>query len=101
MTAEFCKKIAGADKQADEVIRDLAYSAELCHNIGPMVLAHLEPGRTNAILAAHREHAEPGGLSKTFMAEFATDHRIMTSEPASMNLLKNFELTWIDCSRWP
>ena len=84
MTAECCKKIAAADEQADDVIRDLAYSAGLCHNIGLMVLAHLEPGRTNAILAAHRKHAEPGGLSKAFMAEFATDHRGMTSELAKI-----------------
>jgi len=51
MTAECCKKIAGADEQADDVIRDLAYSA---------------------------------GLSKAFMAEFATDHRDMTSELAKI-----------------
>lgn len=51
MTAECCKKIAAADKQADDVIRDLAYSA---------------------------------GLSKAFMAEFATDHRDMTSELAKI-----------------
>ncbi|MCH8867857.1 MAG: HDOD domain-containing protein [Proteobacteria bacterium] len=101
MTAECCKKIAAADKQADDVIRDLAYSAGLCHNIGLMVLAHLEPARTNAILAAHRKHTEPGGLSKTFMSEFATDHRDMTSEPASINWLKHFKLTWTDCRRWP
>ncbi len=82
LTAECCKKIAAVDKSADDATRDLAYSAGLCHNIGLMLLAHLEPVRTNTVLLAHRDQDDPGGLSRGFMAEFATDHRNMTSELA-------------------
>ena len=82
LTAECCKKIVASDEQATDILRDLAYSAGLCHNLGLMALAHMEPQRTNIVLRAHAEDAQPGSLGKYFMEEFATDHRIMTAELA-------------------
>ena len=54
LAAECCKKIAFADDKAEDCDRDFAYSAGLCHNLGLMALAHVEPQRTNKVLAAHR-----------------------------------------------
>jgi len=82
MTAECCKKIAAADEAADDAVRDLAYSAGLCHNLGLMALVHTEPQRTDSVLKAHKGQDEPDGLSNLFLAEFATDHKIMTGELA-------------------
>ncbi|MDH3533359.1 MAG: HDOD domain-containing protein [Gammaproteobacteria bacterium] len=82
LSAECCKKIAAADEAADEAVRDLAYSAGLCHNLGLLALVHMEPARTSAVLQAHSSQDEPDMLSKLFLDEFATDHKIMTAELA-------------------
>lgn len=82
LTAECCKKIVASDTEATDTLRDLAYSAGLCHNLGLMALAHMEPQRTNVVLRAHVEKAQPESLSMLFMEEFSTDHRIMTAELA-------------------
>ncbi len=80
-TAECCKKVAAIDPEADESVRDLAYSAGLCHNLGLMALAHLEPVRTSAVLKAHAAD-ENQDLSAQFMQEFGLDHRVLTAELA-------------------
>ena len=82
MTAECCKKIAAADEAADDAVRDLAYSAGLCHNLGLMALVHTEPQRTDSVLKAHKGLDERDSLSGLFLEEFATDHKIMTAELA-------------------
>lgn len=82
LAAECCKKIATADEAADDAVRDLAYSAGLCHNLGLMALVHMEPGRANTVLKAHKEADETDTLSKLFLKEFSTDHKIMTGELA-------------------
>lgn len=82
LTAECCKKIVATDAEATDALRDLAYSAGLCHNLGLMALAHMEPERTNIVLRAHLEEAQAESLGRLFHDEFATDHRIMTAELA-------------------
>ncbi len=80
LAAECCKKIALADDKAEDSDRDFAYSAGLCHNLGLMALAHIEPRRTNTVLAAHRLDNKQDTLDGMFDAEFDTNHRIMTVE---------------------
>lgn len=80
MTAECCKKIAIADHTADDAVRDLAFSTGLCHNLGLMALVHMEPDRSNAVLVAHRAGQQNDALTKLFIGEFETDHKIMTAE---------------------
>lgn len=80
LTAECCKKIALADASAGDDVRDLAYSAGLCHNLGMLALVHMEPGQTNTVFAAHQELAQPDSLAALFSKEFGTDHRAMTAE---------------------
>jgi len=82
LTAECCKKIAAADEVADDEVRDLAYSAGLCHNLGLLALAHMEAKRTSGVLIAHSDNDRPNSLAAMFVDEFDTDHRIMTSELA-------------------
>jgi len=82
MTAECCEAIAAADSKADAGVRDLAYSAGLCHNLGLMALVHLETSRTHDVLQAHGKRDEPNSLVELFQAEFKTDHKIMTAELA-------------------
>ena len=82
LAAECCKKIAVADEAADDAVRDLAYSAGLCHNLGLMALVHMEPARANSVLRKHNENNEPDTLSGLFLDEFSTDHKIMTAELA-------------------
>lgn len=82
MAAECCKKISAVDDEADDSVRDLAYSAGLCHNLGLMALAHMEPEQTSAVLEAHRNQGLADTLSAFFLAEFETDHKIMTAELA-------------------
>lgn len=82
LSAECCEKIAAADEAADDVVRDLAYTAGLCHNLGLMALVHMEPKRASSVLAAHKAQNEPDTLTKLFLEEFATDHKIMTAELA-------------------
>ena len=82
LSAECCKKIAFADEGADDAVRDLAYSAGLCHNLGLMALVHMEPRRANSVLAKHGKEEKPDTLSSLFLDEFATDHKIMTAELA-------------------
>jgi len=79
LAAECCKKIAATDTAADVEIRDLAYAAGLCHNLGLMALVHLAPKATNAVLIAHREQAMPNMLAKLFVDALETDHRNMTA----------------------
>ncbi len=79
LTAECCKKLAAADASATNANRDLAYSTGLCHNLGLMALAHMESDRTTAILQAHRNQASADSLGELFLAEFETDHKIMTA----------------------
>lgn len=82
LTAECCKKIASMDEAADDTVRDLAYSAGLCHNLGLLALAHMEPAKTNAVLLGHRDRSEPNSLASLFHADLNTDHRIVTAEIA-------------------
>ena len=82
LAAECCKKIALADEGADDAVRDLAYSAGLCHNLGLMALIHMEPRRAERVLAKHAKEARADTLSDMFLKEFATDHKIMTAELA-------------------
>jgi HD-like signal output (HDOD) protein len=79
-TAECCKKLAAADASADAGVRDLAYSTGLCHNLGLMALAHMEPERTHRVLQGHGQDPLPGALRERFSRELETDHRIVTSE---------------------
>ena len=82
LVAECSKKIAIEDEVADEAVRDLAFSAGLCHNLGLMALAHMEPKRTDSVLAAHKKLQEADTLSRLCLEEFATDHKILTAELA-------------------
>lgn len=82
LAAECCKKIAAADEAADDAVRDLAYSAGLCHNLGLMALVHMEPARANTVLVAHLKQKKPDALTELLLKEFATDHKIMTAELA-------------------
>jgi len=82
LTAECCKKIAALDSDVEDDVRDLAYSAGLCHNLGLLALVHLEPSRTNAVLTAHRDAAEQSSLASMFDEALSTDHKIMTAEVA-------------------
>ncbi len=79
-TAECCKSIASADDSSDDAERDLAYSAGLCHNLGLMALSHIEPVRTGKVLKAHQEQGQQESLSKLFLLELKTNHRILTAE---------------------
>lgn len=80
--AEGCKKLAKADESLSEPARNLAYPAGLCHNLGLLALAHIQPQRLNAVLA--QRDAEPGEkrLAPSLQEEFSTDHRFATVELA-------------------
>lgn len=80
LTAECCKKIAAADEKAEPAVRDLAYSTGLCHNLGLMALAHIEPDRTNKALQASGQDETAKGLKDFCFGELKTDHRIVTAE---------------------
>ena len=80
LAAECCKKIVAADKSAEDDDRDLAYSAGLCHNLGLMALTHMDPVRTNVVLARHISKAKPDSLAGLFMDEIGTDHKVLTAE---------------------
>ena len=80
LAAECCKKIALADEKAEDSDKDFAYSAGLCHNLGLMALAHVEPKRTNKVLNAHRLGGEADSLDGLFDKEFQTNHKTMTAE---------------------
>lgn len=82
LTAECCKKLVAADEDADDTVRDLAYSAGLCHNLGLMALVHMEPQRTDLVLRKHAEVARPDSLVNLLTEEFGTDHKTMTTELA-------------------
>ena len=82
IAAECCKKIALADERAEDIDRDLAYLAGLCHNLGLMALSHMEPERTNAALARHQSEGRPDSMAGVFNDEFDTDHRVVTAELA-------------------
>lgn len=84
LAAECCKRVALADGLATGTVRDLSYSAGLCHNLGMLALVHMEPYRTNTVLQAHRKHPQPGNLSKLFVAEFGSDHKMITAELARL-----------------
>jgi HD-like signal output (HDOD) protein len=80
LTAECCKRIIAEDDEADDADRDLAYSAGLCHNLGLMALAHVDPQKTHTALAKHRKSAQPDSLAALLSDQFDTDHKIMTAE---------------------
>jgi HD-like signal output (HDOD) protein len=82
LTAECCKKIVAADDKASDVDRDLAYTSGLCHNLGMMALAHMEPQKTHSVLNSFHETEEAGNLGDMFVNELETNHRIMTAELA-------------------
>lgn len=82
LAAECCKTIAAADQKAEDAVRDLAYSAGLCHNLGLMALAHLEPQRTSAVLQQHGEQNEGDTLKALLRSDMDTDHKAMTAELA-------------------
>ncbi len=44
-----------------------------------MAPAHMEPDRTTAILRSHKEQGAADSLGELFLAEFETDHKIMTA----------------------
>lgn len=83
MVAESCKRISAAYPSSGEDVRDLAYSTGLCHNLGLMALAHLEPQHTNAALAAYRDAETPANLRGLLAERLDTDHRFMTAELAA------------------
>lgn len=78
--AECCKKIAASVESSNTAVRDLAYSTGLCHNLGLMALAHMEPDRTNQVLQDHGDGSTPATLRERFVEEIDTNHRIVTSE---------------------
>ncbi|MEM1174412.1 MAG: HDOD domain-containing protein [Pseudomonadota bacterium] len=55
MAAQCCKRIALRDQSLPEQGKRLAYVTGLCHNIGLMALAFLEPEATHAVLVEHDE----------------------------------------------
>ncbi|MEM6511643.1 MAG: HDOD domain-containing protein [Pseudomonadota bacterium] len=55
MAAQCCKRVAMRDPALSDHGKRLAYVAGLCHNIGLMALAFLEPEATNAVLVEHDE----------------------------------------------
>ncbi len=79
--AECCKRLASADANSTDEIRDVAYSAGLCHNLGLMALAHTQPDSADAALALHGEN--PGeNLGMLLERECGTSHRAMTAQLA-------------------
>lgn len=80
MVAECCKRIVSADETADDSVRDLAYSAGLCHNLGLLAMAHMDPARTDLALKKHRNGGEPDTLADLLFEQFETNHKIMTAE---------------------
>lgn len=84
-TAECCKRIALSDSSSNPTVRDLAYSTGLCHNLGLMALAHMQPQETNqALQALAEEGVVAQNLRDRLAALIGTDHRIVTSELASV-----------------
>lgn len=84
LTAECCKRMVSADALASEAVRNMAYSAGLCHNLGLMALAHIQPKRTSTVLQAHLEQPESGNLGRLFFAEFEFNHKMITAELARL-----------------
>ncbi len=80
--AETCKKMAALDKLADDAERDLAYTTGLCHNLGLMALAHIDPVRTGLALDKHNERREPNALAGLLEDELGSNHKSMTAELA-------------------
>lgn len=78
--AECCKKVAAADEHADSAVRDLAYSTGLCHNLGLMALAHIEPDRINKALQSNEQNETADSLQNLCLDELNTNHRIVTAE---------------------
>ena len=81
-TAECCKRLASADANSTDEIKDVAYSAGLCHNLGLMALAHTQPDRTDAALALHGENTGEN-LGVLLESHCGTSHRAMTAQLAS------------------
>lgn len=80
LIAECCKKIAANDEKAEDADRDLAYSTGLCHNLGMMALAHMEPKRTNDALIRYCSKTNSRPLVEHLIEEFDTDHKVVTAE---------------------
>lgn len=101
MTAECCRRIASADSSADDAERDLAYSAGLCHNLGLMALSHIEPGRTDQVLKAHKAPDNEDSLALLFDKEFKTNHKVMTAELSRIWSLPAPMVTAYECRACP
>lgn len=82
LAAECCKRLVAIDDAASGSDRDLAYSAGLCHNLGLMALTHMEPVRTDRVLAGRCSDGKLESLTTRFLDEFNTDHKIMSAELA-------------------
>jgi len=100
-TAECCKKIASGDESSDVAVRDLAYSTGLCHNLGLMALAHMEPEKTHTVLQAHSQQSAPGSLRDIFVDELNTDHQIVTSELSRLWSLPELMVSAYQCRAFP
>ncbi len=55
MAAQCCKRVALRDRELPDHGKRLAYVTGLCHNIGLMALAYLEPEATSDVLVEHDE----------------------------------------------
>lgn len=82
LTAESVKKVANRDTEASSDERELAYVAGLCHNLGLMVLACIEPDRTHTVLQYHLNEGVTEKLGRSFAREFGATHRELTHHVA-------------------
>ncbi|MEO0997574.1 MAG: HDOD domain-containing protein, partial [Pseudomonadota bacterium] len=71
MTGDSCSRIASVVDDLTEEQRDLAYVFGLCHNLGLLALACVEPERLSGVLARRVDEAEP--LNEGIAAEFGFD----------------------------
>lgn len=78
LTAESVKKVAHRDSEASDDERELAYVTGLCHNLGMLVLACIEPDRTHGVLQYHLTDGAEEALAKSFVRMFGASHREMT-----------------------
>lgn len=80
MASACCTKIAGHDAKLSDAERELAGAAGLCHNLGLMALAHLQPLRTTAVLLAFQADPSGGTLSSLLEREFGFNHKTISVE---------------------
>lgn len=86
-TAQVCKKLSLQSKKADDAVRDLAYTAGLCHNLGLMGLAHIESEKTSRALTLHAESEGASSLATLLDSVVETNQLEVTFE-----LAKSWEL---------